>query len=85
MKDPDFLITLMGRKRKQLKDEKYYGEEETYLKGNLILVFVDGGTREQIWRGTAEGALDPSPTPEQRDRNVKEVITRMLSDFPSSL
>lgn len=79
---PDFLITFMGRSKKQLKDERYYGEAPTYLKGALVVVFLDGGTRKKIWRGKAEGALDPTPTPEERDRNIKRVITDMLSDFP---
>jgi hypothetical protein len=83
--DPDFLITLLSRKKRQVKGERYYGEDSTYLKGNLVVVFLDGGTRKQIWRGTAEGVLDPSPTAEERDRNIHGVITRMLDNFPPSL
>jgi hypothetical protein len=82
--DPDFLITFMGRRKKGIKDERYYGEAPTYLKGALVVVFLDGGTKKQIWRGKAEGVLDPSPTPEERDRNIKRVITDMLSNFPPS-
>ena len=82
--NPDFLITLRGRKRTQLKGERYYSEAPTYLKGTLVVVLLDGGTRKQIWRGTAEGALDPSPTPEERDRNIERVIANMLRNFPPS-
>ncbi len=82
--NPDFLITLTGRRKKELKGERYYSEAPTYLKGALVVVFLDGGTRKQIWRGTAEGGLDPSPTPEERDRNIKRVVTDMLSNFPPS-
>jgi hypothetical protein len=82
--DPDFLITFIGQRKKGFKDERYYGEAPTYLKGALTVIFLDSRTRKQIWRGKAEGALDPSPTPEERDQNIKRVITDMLSNFPPS-
>ena len=78
--DPDFLIALRGKRKRKVAGK---GEVmHTYLEGKLVVVFLDAQSKKPIWRGIAEGALDSSPTPEERDRNIKRVITKMLGNFP---
>jgi hypothetical protein len=53
-----------------------------YEEGTLILDFVDSGSKELIWRGSATGIMAPHPTPSQRGRKVQEAVTKILENFP---
>jgi hypothetical protein len=53
-----------------------------YTEGTLIIDIVDASTKELAWRGTAQGVLDDNPTPQQMDENVKNVVTRILANYP---
>ena len=81
---PDFLIAFQAQKKRRIRETKYIGEESTYLEGKLVIIFLDGKMKAPIWQGTAESELDSSPTPEERDRNIKKIISKMLSNFPPS-
>ncbi|MFB3108369.1 MAG: hypothetical protein ACE1ZE_03245 [Candidatus Binatia bacterium] len=35
-----------------------------------------------MWRGTAQKALDPNPTPEKIEKNIGEAVAKMLEKFP---
>ncbi len=78
---PDFLIDITGRKDTKA-DHWSDGDTFTYEEGTLVLEFLDGKSKEPIWRGKAVGMLDPSPTPEQREKNTNKAISRMLKYFP---
>jgi len=56
--------------------------EQTYDEGTLILDIVDAKKKELIWRGSANGVLDPSASAEQKSENVSKTITKILEDFP---
>jgi hypothetical protein len=53
-----------------------------YEEGNLILDFVDTDSKELIWRGTATDALDADATPEERHRQIREAVTKILAKYP---
>jgi hypothetical protein len=53
-----------------------------YEEGNLVLDFVDTDTTELIWRGTATDALDANATPEERRKQIKEAVTKILAKYP---
>lgn len=53
-----------------------------YEEGIIILDFVDPGSKNLIWRGTAKGVLSGATTPEKRDTLVKEAIRKILKHFP---
>ncbi len=83
---PDFLIALQGTKTTKVErwDSQHFDSWDTYTyeEGTLVLDFLDGKTKEPIWRGTAMGVLDPSPTPEEREENANKAVARMLKYFP---
>ena len=54
----------------------------SYTEGTLILDFVDGKTKELVWRATGTDALRSNPTPEQVDKGIEDIVTRMLAMFP---
>jgi hypothetical protein len=51
-----------------------------YEVGTLILDFVDPGTKELIWRGTATAVVDDPVSPEKIDQAVSD----LLENFPPS-
>jgi len=50
--------------------------------GTLVIDFVDAKTKSLVWRSTVTDAVDPSATPEQKQKKIDEVIAAMLAQFP---
>lgn len=50
--------------------------------GMLILSFVDAKNKSLVWRATAEFAVNPSASPEEKQQQINEVIAAMLAQFP---
>jgi hypothetical protein len=53
-----------------------------YKEGTLILDVIDARTKELIWRGSAQGTLDPGASPQERDAHIADAVARMLAAFP---
>jgi len=53
-----------------------------YEEGTLILDIVDAKSNELIWRGTATGVVNPDATPEQKEKQIREAVTKVLAHFP---
>jgi uncharacterized protein DUF4136 len=50
--------------------------------GNLVVDLVDANKKQLVWRGTASKTIDPSSTPEQKQKNVDEAVTKMFEPYP---
>lgn len=59
-------------------------EKELVSAGALIVDVVDLRTRSLIWQGQAERQLQDNPTPARTEKNIKEVVKKLLADFPPS-
>jgi hypothetical protein len=89
---PDFLIAVQFSKQTKVEYRNHSSSSRhsyhsnrtfTWEEGTLVLEFVDGKSDELIWRAVAEGVLaETPPSPEQRDKTVSEVVSRMLKNFP---
>ncbi|MGD9346056.1 MAG: DUF4136 domain-containing protein [Candidatus Aminicenantes bacterium] len=55
---------------------------QQYQQGTLIIDVVKTADKELVWRGVGTKALSPNPTPKTMDRNVNEVVSKILADFP---
>lgn len=53
-----------------------------YTEGTLVIDMVDAKTKELVWRGSARGTVDPDPSPQQLDENVKKTVAKILANFP---
>ena len=53
-----------------------------YEEGTLIIDFVDGDTRELIWRGSVTKVIDPKANPEKREKVINEAVAKALENFP---
>ena len=50
--------------------------------GTLVMDFVDAKTKSLVWRATAVVAVSPTASPEEKQRQINEVIAAMLAHFP---
>ena len=55
---------------------------QEYEEGSLILDFVDAKSKKMIWRGAAKAVVDPSDTPEKREKLINEAVQEILKNFP---
>jgi len=53
-----------------------------YDEGTLLIDFVDAESGDLIWRGSGTGVLDPSASPEKREKGVNEAVAKILAKFP---
>ena len=53
-----------------------------YREGTLVIDFVDAGKKELVWRGIAQKALKEGGSPESRERELNDIIKRLLAKFP---
>jgi len=53
-----------------------------YREGTLVIDFVDAKKKELIWRGIAQKALSEKRFPESRERELNNIIKRLLTKFP---
>jgi hypothetical protein len=95
---PDFLVTYHVAIQQKLDAQTIYtgygpyrgwygvGGTQTvvdqYDLGTLLVDFIDPGTNNVIWRGTAESRLQELKTPEEREARVKDAVERLLNQFP---
>jgi len=54
----------------------------TYTMGTLILDFFDARSKELVWRGSAEGKINETRTPQERQERANEAVTKILEQFP---
>jgi hypothetical protein len=58
-------------------------EDDTWREGTLALLAIDAKTGKQIWGSKAVAELDKEPNMETAKQRFKEVVTKMLADFPA--
>jgi len=55
---------------------------DQFQEGTFILDLIDAGADQLVWRGIAEGVLEEFPSPEQMDREVNDMVKRLLAKYP---
>lgn len=53
-----------------------------YDETTLVIDIMDAKKKEMVWRGTATGIVGEQPDPEKQQKNIDEVVSKMLSEFP---
>lgn len=53
-----------------------------YSEGTLVLDFIDFRTKNLIWRGTAQKALADRPDPDKVEREIDNIVSKLLAKFP---
>ena len=85
---PDLLISyLVGAELTNTDDFSDKVGERTaqqYSEGAILLDFLDGKTRELLWRVAAFGIEDRNPTPERNKEIIEKTVERMFKNFPST-
>jgi hypothetical protein len=55
---------------------------DQFQEGTFILDMLDAGTKRLVWRGIAEGVIDENPTPEKLEKEVNDMVKRLLDKYP---
>lgn len=71
---------------------RYYGPTmatsqttaRAYTMGTLIIDFFETGSKELVWRGSAEGKLHETADPAKRQERVNQAVQKILAQFPPS-
>jgi hypothetical protein len=50
--------------------------------GTLVIDMLDAASRSIVWRGLASGELDPSATPDKRDKNLNKATAKLFKNYP---
>ncbi|MEJ2539946.1 MAG: DUF4136 domain-containing protein [Gemmatimonadota bacterium] len=56
-----------------------------YTVGTLVVDFFDADERQLIWRGSAEGTVEPESDPEARQARANEAVSEILAQFPPGM
>jgi len=53
-----------------------------YDETTLVIDIYDSSKKEMVWRGTVTGVVKDNPNQEEQQKNIDNVVTKMLADFP---
>jgi hypothetical protein len=53
-----------------------------FQEGTFILDMMDSQTKKLVWRGIAEGVLEENPTPQQLEKDVRDMVDKLLRKYP---
>jgi hypothetical protein len=53
-----------------------------YTMGTLIIDFFDVGSRELVWRGSAEGKINEYNDPQEKQERANLAVQKILDQFP---
>jgi len=57
-------------------------DDDVWKEGSIILFVIDAKTGQQVWGSTATAELDKQSTADTKKTRFKQVVTKMLADFP---
>ena len=53
-----------------------------YTRGTLVVDVIDPSGENLLWRGASARKLSQERTPEEKDQDVREIVTAILKEFP---
>ena len=86
---PDFLIGYFVTTRKGLNiQDNRFGilqrmgsiNVNQVTEGQIVVVFVDSSTRQEVWRGIASGTINPKNLDKDVNKGVAKLIERFVKD-----
>lgn len=54
----------------------------SYREGTLFIDLIDARKRQLVWQGRGVATLRPDAPPTEREKNLSEAITKILSKYP---
>jgi hypothetical protein len=59
-----------------------YVDVRNVPKGTLVVDLVDRAKGEAVWRGVAQGTVDPDASPQQSEERINAAMEKLFKDFP---
>lgn len=54
--------------------------ENDYIKGTLVVDFLDNATQDLVWQGVASGTVTEDP--EKREKKIPKTIKKLMKKYP---
>jgi hypothetical protein len=88
--DPSFLVAYQlgaeDRQRFVPYNQALLGARSTarveYTANTIVIDVIDPGSNEVVWRGSGETTPDANATVEQQSDLIRQVVEKILKDFP---
>ena len=82
---PDFLVDYRVRLQQESEIEggRWQLQQYNYTEGTLIVALVDPKTQLFLWRGAAQGVVDPSTGGAEESQDIQTAVQKMFANFPS--
>jgi hypothetical protein len=82
---PDFLADYRVRLQSAaaIEDARWQIDGYHYTEGTLIVALLDPKSKRLLWRGAAQGAVDPSTSGVEHWQNIHTAVQQMFANFPS--
>lgn len=96
--NPDFLVAIHAGTQEKLDlvssgyrygpYGRWYGgyrggiDVYRYTEGTLVIDVVDASSKQLIWRGSAQGTVNPGMAPEEIEHRIDEAVAKILERFP---
>ena len=86
---PDFLIAYFVTTRKGLdiRDNRFgllqrMGSVNVnqVTEGSIVVVFIDTGTKQEVWRGYVSGTIDPKDLDKDVNKGVAKLVVKFVKD-----
>jgi hypothetical protein len=55
------------------------------VSGTLVIDILDAGTMKIVWRGMASSEINPTASPETRDKNIGRAVARIFRTYPQKV
>ena len=62
----------------------FTGVDDSHATGSVSLMLVESASGRRVWLGFGQAQVYVGLTPEERKARLKDVLTRMLQNFPPS-
>jgi hypothetical protein len=61
-----------------------YGDIDVsqWTEGTIFVDIVDAGSRNMVWRGSAQTEVDDSASPEKQEQRYADIVARLFAKFP---
>lgn len=53
-----------------------------WTEGTMIVDLFDADDKSLVWRGWAQGTIEPNLPPEERNRRINNVVSKLMEKFP---
>jgi Domain of unknown function (DUF4136) len=67
----------------EIKGDRWQVQEYHYTVGTVSVALAEPDSKQFLWRGGAQGILDPSASGDKQAQDIRDAVQKMFADFPT--